>query len=172
MKKKENSKPNSLIQTLVYSSNIYYSKIYQRGNWKNISTLHLEVWIRYFRHRYSIKLSRTSMNLKIIRPTNPLWKGLMLFWLNLKNNSNQGLCLFRQKQILRSSRHKNLQNQNNEVFLENITIYRIKCNADNKPQNFQMWPKPFIKSFTSIITRLFFANKFKKLRIYKLKSTS
>ena len=68
MKKKENSKPNSLIQTLVYSSNIYYSKIYQRGNWKNISTLHLEVWTRYFRHRYSIKLSRTSMNLKIIRP--------------------------------------------------------------------------------------------------------
>ena len=51
-RKKENCKSNSLIQTLVYRSNIYYSKIYQRGNWKNnSSTLHLEVWTRYFRHR-------------------------------------------------------------------------------------------------------------------------
>ena len=47
----------------------------------------------------------------------------MLYWLNLKNNSNQGLCLFRQKQILWSSRHKNLQNQNNEVFLESIAQF-------------------------------------------------
>ena len=67
--KKENCKRNSLIKTLVYRSNIYYSKIYQRGNWKNnSSTLHLEVWTRYFRHRYSIKLSRISMDLKIIKP--------------------------------------------------------------------------------------------------------
>ena len=64
---KENCKPNSLIQTLVYRSNTYYSKIYQKGNWKNISTLHLEVWTRYFRHRYLIKLSRISMDLKIIK---------------------------------------------------------------------------------------------------------
>ena len=68
-KKKENCKPNSLIHALVYRSNIYYSKIYQRENWKNnSSTLHLEVWTKYFRNRYSIKLSRTSMNLKIIQP--------------------------------------------------------------------------------------------------------
>ena len=67
--KKENCKPNSLIHALVYRSNIYYSKIYQRENWKNnSSTLHLEVWTKYFRNRYSIKLSRTSMNLKIIQP--------------------------------------------------------------------------------------------------------
>ena len=74
----------------------------------------------------------------------------MLYWLSLKNNSNQGLCLFRQKEILRSSRHKNLENQNNEVFFWKYkTIYRIKCDADNKTQNFQMWPKPFTKSFKS-----------------------
>ena len=135
---------------MVYRSNIYYSEIYQRGNWKNnSSSLHLEVWTRYFRHRYSVKLSRTSMDLKIIKP-HIARKGIMLYWLNLKNNSNQRLCLFRQKQILRSSRHKNLQNQNNEVFFRKYnTIYRIKCNADNKTQSFQMWPKPFIKSFTS-----------------------
>ena len=54
-KRKKNCKPNSLIQTLIYRSNIYYSKIYQREDWKNnSSTLHLEVWTRYFRHRYSI----------------------------------------------------------------------------------------------------------------------
>ena len=116
-KKRENCKPNSLIQTLVNRSNIYYSKIYQRENWKsNGWALHLEVWTTYFRHRYQIKLSRTSMNLKIIKPHHALWKGLMLYWLNLKNNSNQGLCLFRQKQILRWAKHKNLQNQNNEVL--------------------------------------------------------
>ena len=41
----------------------------KRGNWKNdSSTLHLEVWTRYFRPRYSIKVSGTSVNLKIIKP--------------------------------------------------------------------------------------------------------
>ena len=72
-KKEDNCKQNSLIQTLVYRSNIYYSKVYQRENWKKkkekkSTNLHLEVRIRYFRHRYSMKLSRTSMNLKIIKP--------------------------------------------------------------------------------------------------------
>ena len=59
-KKKTNCKLNPLKKTLVYRSNIYYSKIYQKGNSKdNSSTVHLEVWARYFRHRYSIKLCRT-----------------------------------------------------------------------------------------------------------------
>ena len=64
--KKKNSKPNPLIQTLVYRSNIYYSKIYQKEiektkqnffwNERNMtsqtpcSTLHLKVWTWYFRH--------------------------------------------------------------------------------------------------------------------------
>ena len=52
--KKKNCEPNPLIQTLVYRSNIYYPKNYHGGNSKiNGSTLHLEVWTRYFRHRYS-----------------------------------------------------------------------------------------------------------------------
>ena len=54
--------------------------------------------------------------LDILNSTNALWKRLTLYWLNLINNSNQGLCLFQQKQNLRSSRHNNLQNQNNEDF--------------------------------------------------------
>ena len=58
---------------MVHRSNIHYSKINQKrklekayktssGTIKNetpqepSSTLHLEVWARYFRHRYSIKL--------------------------------------------------------------------------------------------------------------------
>ena len=46
---------NSLIQTLIHRSNIYYYKIYQREPWKNnTSTLHLEVWSRHVIHRYSI----------------------------------------------------------------------------------------------------------------------
>ena len=36
--------------------------------------------------------------------------------LNLILNSNEGLTLFRQKQILRSNTHENLQKQNNEYF--------------------------------------------------------
>ena len=50
-------------------------------------------------------------------------KDLMLYRLNLKLNYEQVLSLFRQKQILRSYRHKNFQNQNNEDFLENITQF-------------------------------------------------
>ena len=42
-KKERTCKPNSLLQTFVYRSKIYYFKIDQRGNWKsNSSTLHLE----------------------------------------------------------------------------------------------------------------------------------
>ena len=40
----------------------------------------------------------------------------MLYRLNLILNSNQGLALFRQNQILRPIRHKNLQKHNNEDF--------------------------------------------------------
>ena len=48
---------------------------------------------------------------RLLNSSNALWKSLMLYWLNLKLNSNQGLALFRQEQILRSTRHKNLQNR-------------------------------------------------------------
>ena len=56
----------------------------------------------------------------------------------LKNTSNQGLCLFRQKQTL-GLLDTNLQNQNNEDFFSKYyTIDRIKCNADNKTQSLKM----------------------------------
>ena len=53
---------------------------------------------------------------RLFHPTNALWKDLMLYRLNLLLHSNQGLALFRQNQIIRSIRHKNLQKHNNEDF--------------------------------------------------------
>ena len=53
---------------------------------------------------------------RLFHPTNALWKDLMLYRLNLILNFNQGLALFRQNKILCSTRHKNLQNHNNEDF--------------------------------------------------------
>ena len=61
----------------------------------------------------SLKIKWTQ---RLLNPTNALWKDLMLYRLNLILSSNQGLALLRQKQILRSNRHKNLQRQNNEDF--------------------------------------------------------
>ena len=44
-KQKKNCKSNFLIQTLMYRSNIYYSKIYHKGAWKNnSSTTYLVMW--------------------------------------------------------------------------------------------------------------------------------
>ena len=37
-----------------------------------------------------------------------------------------------------------------KIFIRKYnTIYRIKCNADNKTQRFKIWSKSFIKSFLS-----------------------
>ena len=48
----------------------------------------------------------------------------MLYRLNLKHNSNQGVALFRQKKrSFALLDHKNLQKQNDEVALENITPF-------------------------------------------------
>ena len=49
--------------------------------------------------------------------------GKVSCWLKLKSNPNQGLYLFRQKQILRSSRQKNLKTKIMKIFLENITEF-------------------------------------------------
>ena len=72
----------------------------------------------HFRHRNLIKFSENKWIQKSLNPTNALWKDLTLHQLNtdLILDSNQGLAFYRQKQILRYDRHKNLQNQNNEDF--------------------------------------------------------
>ena len=56
--------------------------------------------------------------------------------IKLKAKLRPRLAPIQTKQTLRSSRQKNLQNQNNENFFRNYNaIYRIKCNVDNKTQN-------------------------------------
>ena len=50
-----------------------------------------------------------------MKDPNALWKDILLQQLNLMPNSDQGLALFGQTQIL--SRHENLQNHNNEMFV-------------------------------------------------------
>ena len=53
-----------------------------------------------------------------------LWKDLMLYRLNLNLKSNQGLALFRQNQIFRSTRHSNLQKDNNEdIFIQMLNAW-------------------------------------------------
>ena len=58
---------------------------------------------------------------RLLNSTSALWKNLILYRLNLNLNSNQGLALFRQNKILRSTRHSNLQNNNNEDFFFSLT---------------------------------------------------
>ena len=53
---------------------------------------------------------------RLLNPTYAPWKNLILYQLNLILNYNQGLALFRQKQILRSTSRKQLHKQNDEDF--------------------------------------------------------
>ena len=57
----------------------------------------------------------------------------MLYRLNLILNSNQSLALFRKNQILRSIRHKNLQNHNSEDFFLQILIAWLYFTNNNFP---------------------------------------
>ena len=78
----------------------------------------------------------------------------MLYRLNLILNSNQGLALFRQNQILRSIRHKNLQNHNNEDFFLQILNAWLSF-TNNK------FPIP--KSIEEILDQPLFLNPHTKL---------
>ena len=53
--------------------------------------------------------------------------------MNLILNSNQGLAFFRQKPILRSNRHKNLQKQSNEDFFVQLLNAWIHLASNNLP---------------------------------------
>ena len=80
----------------------------------------------YLRHRNTIKLSKSKMNSNVLNPTNVFWKDLLLHRLNLILDFNQGLALFRQKQILKSNGNKSLQKQNNKdsfVQLLNTSLH-------------------------------------------------
>ena len=88
------------------------------------SAPHLERRAGYFRHRYSLNSLKITLIQILLNPTNALWKDLILFRLNLILNTNQSIALFRQAHILRSTRHKNLQKQNNEdVFRQLLNTW-------------------------------------------------
>ena len=53
---------------------------------------------------------------RLLNPTNAVWKDLILHRLTLILDSNQGLALFRQTQILRSTRHRKLKNKTKMIF--------------------------------------------------------
>ena len=57
----------------------------------------------------------------------------MLFWLKLIVNSDQGLALFRQKQIFRSTSHNNLQKQNNGYFFIQLLYAWLYSTNNNFP---------------------------------------
>ena len=63
---------------MVQSSNIYYSKVYQKGNWKEKIQFPPEQWKKLdfpdtetllgcFRHRHSIKLFKNKIDSNIIK---------------------------------------------------------------------------------------------------------
>ena len=70
---------------------------------------------------------------RLLNLNNALWKDLMLYRLNLILNSNQGLALFRQKQILSSNRNKNVQKQNNEDFFIQLLNVWLHFTDNNFP---------------------------------------
>ena len=69
---------------------------------------------------------------RLLNPINALWKDLMFNRLNSILNSNQGLVLFRQKQILRSNKHRNLQKQNNKDFFTQLLNAWLHFTINNK----------------------------------------
>ena len=77
-----------------------------------------------------------------------------MYWLNLILNSNQDVAFVRQKEILRSNRHKNLQKQSNVDFfvqLLNAWIYLAKNNLPTLTSAEEILEQPiFLNPHTSM----------------------
>ena len=116
--RENNRKLNPFIKTMVHSSNIHYSKINKKGNWKKHMKFPLELQkMRPLRHLIQLSTWNGGLGIldvdsqlnslktkwiqRLLNPTNALWQNFMLHWLKLILNSNQSLVLFRQTQILR-----------------------------------------------------------------------
>ena len=99
------------------------------------NSISLEGWTGNYRHRYSIKLSKNKTDLKVyqILPILSSKISCCVYWLNLVLMSNPGLAFFRQKQILKSNRHKNLQKQTNEDFFVQLLNAWIHLANNNLP---------------------------------------
>ena len=100
------------------------------------SAFHLEVWARYLNIVTQLNSLKLKWIQRLLNSTNALWKSLILYELKLKLNSNEGLALFKQKQIIKSTRNKNLQSQNNENFFrKHNAIFTITSNTHDKTQS-------------------------------------
>ena len=157
---KNNREPYPLIESMVHSSNIYYSEIYLkklRNEYKIFlrQTPHLESSVRYI---LDIDTQLNSLDTKwiqrLVNTTNAFWKNLLLYQLNLIFNSNQGLALFRETQILSSPRHNNLQKQNNKDF--RIQLF-------NARQNFTTSKFPTCTDIEEILDQPIFWNPVTKM---------
>ena len=100
---------------------------------------------------------KTKWIKRLLQSSNALWKNLMLYRLNLSLNSNQGLALFRQNQILRSTRHSNLQSNNNEDFFIQLLSSWLYFTNDTFP------PPTFIEE---ILDQPLFLNPHTKLHFH------
>ena len=69
----------------------------------------------------------------LLNPTSALWKDLTLCRMNLILNSNQGIFLFRQKQMLRYNVHQNLQKQNNKCLFIQLLNTWLRFIINNFP---------------------------------------
>ena len=99
-----------IFSTVIHRPHLYYPKIYHKGNWKNNIKFPLEqkkikppkhlAQLSIWRDRLGILDIYTQLNYikikwiqRLSNPTNALWKDLMMYWLKLILNSEQGLPL-------------------------------------------------------------------------------
>ena len=119
---------------MVHRSNIYHSKIYQKGNWKKNmqfslnekvprSTIHFERWARYLRHRHSIKVFKNKVDLNIVKFHLCSLQGSHAVPVEINLNSNQALVRFRLKRSLDLIDRKIWKKTEQWRFLYSITQY-------------------------------------------------
>ena len=109
---------NPFMKIMVHRSNIHYSKINRKWKLKkaykissrttkNGTSRHpaqLSTWmggLGILGMHTQLSSLKTKWIQMLLNPTKAFWKDLMLYWLNLILNSNRGLFLFKQTQILR-----------------------------------------------------------------------
>ena len=117
---------------MAHRPNLYYSKIYQKGNWKKNIKFPLEqentqptkqlAQLSIWRGGLGIFDIDTQLNYikiksiqRLLNPTNALWKDLMLYWLKSILNSDESL------------------EQNNEDFFTQLQYAWLHLTNNNSP---------------------------------------
>ena len=96
---KNNRNLNPYIKIMVHRSNMHYSRINKKGNWKKhiqfllelqkmrppkhlVQLPHLEGWVRYLDIDTQLNSLKIDWIQRLLIPTNASWKDLMLYWFN------------------------------------------------------------------------------------------